>query len=224
MKKKTFNLLAFLELLTFGFMLFALISIFCDFRFMVDLPRLASIPYLMTFTGLSNLLIGLVSLLCALYRIIFKNNKLPKWLFICKIIFLSQITITFLITALYLSPNLGKDWWMLYINAGLFNHFITPLLAIISFLLLEPKVEIKWNRCFYSFIPIALYAVIYISNVFTHLNADGSTNIAYDIYGFFRFGYFVFILFILFFFALTFGLTILYRLVNIAINNRKNHE
>lgn len=224
MKQKRVSAIAILELITFAFMLFALIAIFTDFRFMVDLPRLATIPYLTTFTGLSNLLIGIVSLVCALVRIIYKVDRLPKWLFVVKIIFLSQITITFLITALYLSPNLRENWWQLYNNAGLFNHLITPLFAIITFLVLEPKVEVKWYKCFYSVIPIVLYAVIYITNVFTYLNPDGTTSLVYDIYGFFRYGWGVFVLFIILFFSLTFGLTILYRLLNTVINKKKHHE
>lgn len=224
MKQKRFTAISILELITFISMLFALIAIFTDFRFMVDLPRLASIPFLTTYTGLSNLFIGVVCLLCALYRIIYKVDKLPKWLFIIKIVFVSQITITFLITALYLSPNLGKDWWMLYNNAGLFNHLITPVLAIVTFLFLERRVDIKWYKCFYSIVPIVLYAVIYITNVFTHLNPDGSTSLTYDIYGFFRFGGGYFVLFLIGFFIIAFGICFLYRLENIFINKRKSHE
>lgn len=224
MKNNKIQVITILELVTFVFMLFALISIYTDFRFMVDIPRLGTIPYLMTYTGLSNLFIGLVCLLCALYRIIYKVDRLPKWLFIVKIIFLAQITITFLITALYLSPNLKGDWWKLYNNAGLINHFITPVLAVVTFLFFEKKVEIKWYHCFYSIVPIIAYGIMYTINVYTHLNPDGTTNLTYDLYGFFRFGVGVFILFLLFFFALAFGLTILYRFENKAINKRREHE
>ena len=224
MKNKKALTLIILELLTFVSMFFALISTFADFRFMADLPRLASIPFLLTYTGLSNLFIGLVCLICALYKIIRKVDKLPKWLFIIKVIFMSQITITFFITALYLAPQLGSDWWKLYNNAGLFNHLITPVLAFIGFLFFEPKGEMKWQHCFYSIVPIVLYAVIYVSNVFTHLNPDGTTSTTYDIYGFFRFGGGFFVLFLIGFFAIAFGISILYRLENIAINKRKNDE
>ena len=218
MKNNKIQVITILELVTFVFMLFALISIFTDFRFMVDVPRMASIPYLMTFTGLSNLFIGLVCLVCACYRLIYKVDVLPKWLFMVKIIFLANITITFLITAIYLSPNLGADWWKLYVNASLFNHFFTPVLAIVSFLIFEKKVETKWYHCFYSLIPIAIYGVMYTINVYTHLNPDGSTSLIYDIYGFFRYGIGVFIPFLLFFFGAAFGLTILYRFENKAVH------
>lgn len=216
MRNGKIQVITILELITFTFMLFALISIFTDFRFMADVPRMATIPYLMTYTGLSNLLIGLVCLICALYRIIYKVDTLPKWLFIVKVVFLAQITITFIITAVYLSPHLGADWWKLYANASLFNHLLTPLLAISSFLIFEKKGEMKWQHCFYSLVPIVIYAVMYTINVYTHLNPDGSTSLTYDIYGFFRYGIGVFIPFLLFFFASAFGLSILYRLENKA--------
>ena len=222
MKKiKGIPVVAIFELLTFVCALFATVSIFTDFRFMVDISRLASIPYLMTYTGLSNLFIGLVCLICALYRLIYKKDNLPQWLFIIKIVFLSQITITFLITALYLSPHLGSDWWKLYNNAGLFNHFITPVVAMLGFLLFEPKGEMKWFHYFYSIAPIVIYAIMYTINVYTHLNPDGSTSLDFDIYGFFRYGVGVFILFLLFFFATAFGLAYLYRLENKAINKHE---
>ena len=216
MENKKIKVITVLELVTFVFMLFALISIFTDFRFMADVPRMATIPYLMTYTGLSNLLIGLVCLICALYRIIYKVDALPKWLFILKVIFLTQITITFVITAAYLSPHLGADWWKLYANASFFNHFLTPVVAISSFLIFEKKGEMNWYHCFLSFVPIILYAIMYSINVYTHLNPDGSTSLTYDIYGFFRHGLGIFVLFSMGFFGGSFGISTLYRIENKA--------
>ena len=164
----------------------------------------------MTYTGLSNLFIGLACLLCGIYRLVKRNNVLPKWLFIVKVVLLTQVTITFLITATYLAPNLGADWWKLYNNASLFNHFITPVTVIVGFVFFEKKVETKWKDSLFAPIPIAAYCVMYVINVYTHLNPDGSTNLAYDIYGFFRYGVGIFILFLLFFFSLAFGLSFLY--------------
>lgn len=223
-KKDKGLIVSIFELATFAFAIFALVAILTDFRFMKDVPRMASIPYLMTYTGLSNLFIGIVSLMCALYRFIFKKDTLNKWLFLLKIIALSQITITFLITATYLSPHLSYNWWKLYVNGGFFNHFVTPLTAIIGFLFFENKVESKWYHYFYSFAPIGVYGCIYIPNVYTHLNPDGSTSLDYDIYGFFRYGIFVFILFMLFFFGVSFGISLLYRLENKAANKEKVNE
>lgn len=210
--KKSLPIIIF-DLVTFIFVTFAITSIFTDFRFMGNYPRLASIPFLMTFTGLSNLFIGIVSLMCALYRIITKKETLPKWLFMIKVVFLTQISITFLITAIYLAPNLGADWWRLYFNASLFNHLLTPVTAIVGFIIFEKRVATKWQYCFYTTAPILAYAVMYISNVYTHLNPDGTTSLNYDIYGFFRYGWVVFFLFLAAFLGLAFGITNLYRFI-----------
>lgn len=213
-EKSRFLAINTLDILTFIFMILGITFSMFDVRFMIDLPRLSTLPILMTFTGLSNVFIGVVCLVCALYRIINKEMVLPKVLFLLKIIALAEITITFVITASYLSPSLGSSWWRLYINNNLFNHLLTPLLAIITFIILERRVEIKFQECFYSVIPIAAYAVMYVINVYTHLTPEGKTDLAYDIYGFARFGVFFLILFLIGFFAISFGLTLLYRYQN----------
>ena len=212
--QKKYLAMIVLEILTFICMVLCITFSICDVRFMANYPRLAKLPILMTFTGLSNVFIGLVCLGCAIYRLITKETKLPKILFLLKIIALADITITFVITACYLAPNLGSSWWRLYINNNIFNHFLTPLLAIITFIVLEEYVEISWKSCFYCLLPISLYGVMYLDNVYTHLTADGKTSLDYDIYGFCRFGVGILILFLIGFLAASFGLTILYQLIN----------
>ena len=213
-EKKKYVTLIILELITSVSMILGITFSICDVRFMANYPRLSSLPILMTFTGLSNVFIGLVCLCCAIYRIIKKENKLPKILFLLKIIALADVTITFVITAFYLSPHLGASWWRLYINNNIFNHFITPLMAVLTFILLEEYVEIDWRLCFYSLVPLSMYAIFYVSNVYTHLTPEGKTSLTYDIYGFCRFGVFFLILFLVGFLVTSFGLTYVYRLLN----------
>ena len=168
----------------------------------------------MTFTGLSNVFIGLVCLGCAIYRIIKKEITLPAYLLLIKIIALADITITFVITATYLAPSIGSNWWRLYINNNLFNHFLTPLLAVITFLILERYREFSWKYCFLSLVPLLLYGVLYLTNVYTHLTPEGKTDLTYDIYGFCRFGTGILVLFLIGFMAISFGLTLLYWFLN----------
>ena len=213
-EKKRYVSLIILELLTFVSAVLGITFSMCDVRFMGDYPRLSSLPILMTFTGLSNAFIGLVCLGCAIYRLIKRENKLPKVLFLLKIIALADITITFVVTATYLAPSLGSSWWRLYINNNIFNHFITPLLAITTFILLEEYVELDWRYCFYSLVPLSMYALMYVINVYSHLTPEGKTSLAYDIYGFCRFGVFFLIIFLIGFLVISFGLTCVYRLLN----------
>lgn len=211
---KRFLLINILDILTFLLMVLGISFSIFDVRFMGNYPRLSSLPIYETFTGLSNIFLGLVCLGCAIYRISKRELELPKALFVLKIIALAEITITFVVTATYLSFSLGANWWRLYINNNIFNHLLTPLLAIITFIVLEDYVEIPWHYCFFSVAPILLYGFFYGVNVFTHLTNEGNTDLAYDIYGFARFGIGVLLLFFVGFLGVSFGLTCLYRLQN----------
>ena len=212
--RRSFIAIIVLDLLVFALMAIGISFTILDIRFMADLPRLSSQSIFMTFTGLSNVFIGLVCLWCALYRIIKKEMTLPAYLLLIKIIALADITITFVITATYLAPSIGSSWWRLYINNNIFNHFLTPLLAVITFLTLERYREFSWKYCFLSLVPLLLYGVLYLTNVYTHLTPEGKTDLAYDIYGFCRFGIGVLVLFLVGFMAISFGLTLLYWFLN----------
>ena len=212
--KRGFIAIIVLDLLVFISMVIGISLTLFDVRFMVDLPRLSSQSIFMTFTGLSNVFIGLVCLGCAIYRIIKKEITLPAYLLLIKIIALADITITFVITATYLAPSIGSNWWRLYINNNLFNHFLTPLLAVITFLILERYREFSWKYCFLSLVPLLLYGVLYLTNVYTHLTPEGKTDLTYDIYGFCRFGTGILVLFLIGFMAISFGLTLLYWFLN----------
>ena len=212
--KRGFIAIIVLDLLVFISMVIGISLTIFDVRFMADLPRLSSQSIFMTFTGLSNVFIGLVCLGCALYRIIKKETALPAYLLLIKIIALADITITFMITATYLAPSIGSSWWRLYINNNIFNHFLTPLLAVITFLILERYREFSWKYCFLSLVPLLLYGVLYLTNVYTHLTPEGKTDLTYDIYGFCRFGTGILVLFLIGFMAISFGLTLLYWFLN----------
>ena len=213
-EQKKFLAVIILDLITCVSMILGITFSIFDVRFMANYPRLSTLPILMTFTGLSNVFIGLVCLGCAIHRLTKKEMKLPKPLFLLKIIALADITITLLVTAFYLAPHLGSSWWRLYINNNIFNHLLTPVLAIVTFILLEEYVETNWKECFYSLIPLAMYGIFYVTNVYTHLTPEGETSLTYDIYGFCRFGVFALILFLIGFAAISFGLTILYSFLN----------
>ena len=212
--KRGFIAIIVLDLLVFISMVIGISLTIFDVRFMADLPRLSSQSIFMTFTGLSNVFIGLVCLGCAIYRIIKKEITLPAYLLLIKIIALADITITFVITATYLAPSIGSSWWRLYINNNIFNHFLTPLLAVITFLILERYREFSWKYCFLSLVPLLLYGVLYLTNVYTHLTPEGKTDLTYDIYGFCRFGTGILVLFLIGFMAISFGLTLLYWFLN----------
>ena len=210
MKNKRFIAVIILDLLVFVCMCLGVSFSIFHIRFMGDYPGLVSLPLLMTFTGLSNVFVGLVCLVCALYRLIKKDYSIPLALFMIKLIAVAEISITFIITATYLAPSLGSIWWRLYLNNNFFNHFVTPVLAIVSFIVLEEKRAIKFPYSFLGTIPVVTYGTMYTINVYTHLDANGNTDLAYDIYGLMRFGVGIFILFVIGFFAFSFIVTAFY--------------
>ena len=210
MKNKRFIAVIILDLLVFVCMCLGVSFSIFHVHFMGDYPGLVSLPLLMTFTGLSNVFVGLVCLVCALYRLIKKDYSIPLVLFMVKLIAVAEISITFIITATYLAPSLGSIWWRLYLNNNFFNHFVTPVLAIVSFGGLEEKRAIKFPYSFLGTIPVVTYGTMYTINVYTHLDANGITDLAYDIYGLMRFGVGIFILFVIGFFAFSFIVTAFY--------------
>ena len=213
MKNKRFIAVIILDLLVFVCMCLGVSFSIFHVHFMGDYPGLVSLPLLMTFTGLSNVFVGLVCLVCALYRLIKKEHSIPMVLFMIKLIAVAEISITFIITATYLAPSLGSIWWRLYLNNNFFNHFVTPVLAIVSFVALEERRAIKFPYSFLGTFPVVAYGTMYTINVYTHLDANGNTDLAYDIYGLMRFGVGVFCLFVIGFFAFSFIVTAFYYFI-----------
>lgn len=199
----------------FCFALFGVLATFLNFYFMMDLGRLTEASFAVTFTGQSNMLVGLVALVCFIFRLKDRKRALPAWLFVVRLISVALISITFLITAGYLSPSVGAEWWRLYINSSLFNHLLTPLLAIVSFLVLEPRTDLGWRCCLYSLIPMGAYGIFYLTRAYTHVGPDGKIDYYYDIYGFARFGIGgtigLFAAFMAFSLGLTYGFYVLNR-------------
>ena len=213
-EKKRFIFLIIFDSLTFVLAMVGFFFSLFDVRFMADYPRLSTLPIWMTFTGLSNLFIGLVSIGCMITRTKRKETTLPKVMFMLKLIALVAISITMLVTACVLAPAQGASWWRLYINNNLFNHLLTPLLAIFTFLVFEQYVETSLFDCLFSLLPIIAYSVFYVINVCTHLNEHGKVNPTYDIYGLLRYGIGIAFLFFLAFTISSFGLAALYRFLN----------
>ena len=193
---------------------FGVFSSAFGFNFMADLGRLTTAPFFVTFTGLSNVLIGLVALTCFIVRLIRKDVALPSWLFVTRLAATSCISFTMLVTAAYLAPSVGEEWWRLYINSSLFNHFFTPAWAIASFMLFEERTSLKYPCCLYSMIPMAAYGIFYLIRAYTHVDASGNIDLHYDVYGLARWGLAGTIGFMFAFLALNLGIASLLYLQN----------
>ncbi len=87
----------------------------------------------------SNILIGIMSLILAIYEyklVKGKIKEIPNIIYILKTIGISCISLTFLITLLFLMPQYG--FYGLYNNSNLFFHLIVPLVSIIGYIYHHP--------------------------------------------------------------------------------------
>lgn len=187
-EKKFFILVIIFDSLIILSSAFGTISALSGFYFMVNVERMASAPYFLTFTGLSNLFVGLVAVTCLVVRLIRKDVKLPLWAFLLKLSSVSMITVTMLTTACYLVPTTGSSWWRLYVNSNLINHLVTPVLAIVSYMIFERKMDFKYKFVPLTIIPLVIYEIIYLIRAVPHYNPSGEVDLYYDIYAVTRVG------------------------------------
>lgn len=157
-------------------------------QFMGEDLALAStkIEALKFFTVDSNILMGVISAVYAVYLILLLAGKiaaLPRWLHVLKLTGTVGVALTFLTVVCFLAPFVAPTFWSLFINASLFMHFITPVLAIITFVFFEGTDAIKWRETFWGVLPMGLYAIFYTTNALTHV-VDGKVPYQYDWYAF----------------------------------------
>ena len=163
----------------------ASVFMFTGFKFMPDEPllQLTKMEMFKFYTLDSNILIGIVSLIFVIYENKLIKNKIkeiPKTVYLLKYIGTAGITLTFVVTAVFLSPQYG--FYAMYNNSNLFFHLIIPLLAIITYLFYEGHNN-KYSYAFLGIIPMFIYSLYYAGMILTHLN-DGGLTFKYDFYGF----------------------------------------
>lgn len=140
------------------------------------------------YTVLSNLLLALFSLPLLVMNIITlktKKYECPTWIGLLKYIGVASISVTFLTVICFLAPaaaKRGQGYWSLFQGPNLYYHLIVPLLAIISFGLMELNINFKIGYTPLGLVSVFLYGIFYIINYYCHLISDG--NGAYDWYGF----------------------------------------
>lgn len=121
------------------------------------------------FTTLSNIFISLILLVFLIKDIIsYKYNRkiiYSNKLYIIKFLATISITLTFAVFLTILAPTMNGGILNAYLMDGagsLFVHFITPILAIIDFLLFNNEYEIESKYTIYSIIPPLLYVLFVI--------------------------------------------------------------
>lgn len=112
------------------------------------------------FTVQSNLFMGVASGI-SLYFLVFKKDKYPTWIVVLKLMAVTCLTLTFLTVLGYLAPLMGI--WLVFLGANLYMHLIIPVLSIVTFITIEPKVDLKFKWNLFSIIPSGTYGIFYLS-------------------------------------------------------------
>ena len=114
------------------------------------------------FTCQSNALCAAVSLLAALAQL---SGELPRWAWTLKYIGTASVAVTMFTVFLYLWPLIGKEGPKhLLSGPDCFMHLVTPLLAVLSFCLLE-KQGMSFPECLWGMLPVALYGPHYLYRI-----------------------------------------------------------
>ncbi|MBP5329390.1 MAG: Pr6Pr family membrane protein [Spirochaetaceae bacterium] len=178
-----------LNLLIFISVVFAIISMLTGFHFMTEPGKAAALSTANArafkyFTVDSNLLAGLVSLaaaICTILKATGRIKTIPEVLPLFKLASTTGVTLTMLITALFLAP-FQFGFFALFVDSNLFMHLLIPLLCIIVFVFFEPA-HISARQTFAGVVPMLIYGVFYGTNIILHLG-NGQTSQIYDWYGF----------------------------------------
>lgn len=139
------------------------------------------------FTVLSNLFVAAVAIFFVVKTIknlIQDKYEFENWLVNLKFVATTCVTLTFFVVVAYLSPVAaanGKGYFSLFTNNNLYMHFLTPVLAMISFVLFEHNQKLKFKNSFLTLVPVLLYAIVYF--VMVVLVGEANNGWA-DFYGF----------------------------------------
>ncbi|MCR4898389.1 MAG: hypothetical protein K5892_04090, partial [Acholeplasmatales bacterium] len=142
------------------------------------------------FTTQSNIICGIVATIIVIFDILIllkKKDEIPTWLRTAKMVVTTGVTLTFLVVVFYLgfvAIAEGYSYFIMFNDTNICFHLLTPISAIISFILFEGSKDIKFKLTFLNMIHMSIYTIFYSINVFTHLNEDGSVNRKYDWYYF----------------------------------------
>lgn len=117
------------------------------------------------FTNLSNILVALCSLVLVIFTInkLKKNKKIPDLVYLLKYIGTVSVSVTFITCVVFLGPIQqinGLGYFSLFKGNVFFLNFFTPLISILSYIILE-KNNLKKNTVLYSLLPTIFYGIVY---------------------------------------------------------------
>ena len=182
------------------------------------------------FTTQSNVISGVVGLIIVIFEILIllkKRNELPNWVKVVKMVTTTGVTLTFIVVVFYLgfvAVSQGRNYFIVFRNTNVFFHFLTPVSAILSFILFEGTDGIKFKLTFLNVIHMVGYSIFYAINVFTHLSSDGKVQRKYDWYYFVQGENWTFAIMAIGLLLVTFGIGFILWWSNKKIYNKRLFE
>ena len=125
------------------------------------------------FTVLSNMLVAVasvVSIVCNVKIAVNDSYKMPKWAYLLKYAGTVAVTVTFLTVVVFLGPLVaagGRSYFDLFAKHNFILHFLTPVLAIVTFLFLEKTSDFKFRYTIFGALPVVVYSLLYMPMVLT---------------------------------------------------------
>ena len=140
----------------------------------------------------SNILIGLAALVAVVDEGIFlfrKKESLSKFTYVFKLAATACITLSFLMTALYLTPSNAptRGWIFFFKRSNFLINLVIPVLSMVVFEFFERTDRIDFGYTFVGIIPAFIYLVYYVTVTLIH-TSNGEIEPGYDWYAFFLFG------------------------------------
>lgn len=220
MNNKKFYISLGINLLIFAFVSFATICMLFKFTFMPEafIYTASSWIAFKFFTVDSNVYAGIISLIIAIYQILFLNKKItkiPSILWILKLTASVSLTLTFMTTTFFLAPAAEYGFFSLFTNSNLFYHFIVPVLYFISFVFIDETHKISFKHTFTGIIPMLIYCIYYTIPVIIFME-DGQIAENTDWYHFLANGFNMIYIVI----PVMLGLTYLYSLITWALKKK----
>lgn len=136
------------------------------------------------FTVDSNVLVSIASAVMIVFNIMSFSKggfDAPVWALVFKLVGSTAVGLTFLVVCTMLAPFSDKGYFSLFEGAGFFMHLISPVLAMLSFVLFEGGTKIGYINILFALIPTVIYAVVYFIMVMIVGEEKGGWN---DFYGF----------------------------------------
>ena len=114
------------------------------------------------FTVDSNLLAALASLLMLIgqIRLLMKGKPLPAPILVLKHVGTTAVGVTFFTVFCFLGMLYGYASMVDGVN--LYMHLLTPLLAMLGYVLLEAQPRLRFRSVFFGLLPTILYGAVYM--------------------------------------------------------------